>query len=352
MGRTLEVLRGIDLDIDAGRSRRHRRPVRRRQEHAAPLRWHARPAHRAARSARRAKSSPLGVGRAARGAAQPHHRLRLSVSSPLAGVHRARERDACPGSFRARAKREMEARGAALLDEVGLARPRDASARRALGRRAAAGRAGARARARAEALLADEPTGNLDTATSDAMHDLFFQINRRAARPSSSSRTTRASPSACRGSCICATARSRKTSGGEPPKTHRCGGDSALTFSRCLSAGLVSRVREYESFLAFVRGRRGRGVLERRDRRPKGLAEGCIINTDCSSPLVCAFRKCHQACTSSRDCEPGQRCMASDRPFHVCQLPDERLCCFQQRLSHGPGVRRRPPVPRSVRCRS
>ncbi len=27
-------------------------------------------------------------------------------------------------------------------------------------------------------LLADEPTGNLDTATSDAIHDLFFQINR------------------------------------------------------------------------------------------------------------------------------------------------------------------------------
>ena len=27
-------------------------------------------------------------------------------------------------------------------------------------------------------VLADEPTGNLDTATSDAIHDLFFQINR------------------------------------------------------------------------------------------------------------------------------------------------------------------------------
>ncbi len=27
-------------------------------------------------------------------------------------------------------------------------------------------------------VLADEPTGNLDSATSEAIHDLFFQINR------------------------------------------------------------------------------------------------------------------------------------------------------------------------------
>jgi len=60
----------------------------------------------------------------------------------------------------------------------------------------------------------------------------------------------------------------------------------------------------------------------------KGVAEGCVINSDCSSPLVCAFRKCHVACLSSRDCQPGQRCMASDRPFHVCQLADERICTF------------------------
>jgi hypothetical protein len=60
----------------------------------------------------------------------------------------------------------------------------------------------------------------------------------------------------------------------------------------------------------------------------KTVAEGCTINTDCTAPLVCAFKKCHVACTNSRDCAPGQRCMASDRPFHVCQLPDERTCSF------------------------
>jgi len=27
-------------------------------------------------------------------------------------------------------------------------------------------------------VLADEPTGNLDSGTSEAIHDLFFQINR------------------------------------------------------------------------------------------------------------------------------------------------------------------------------
>ena len=58
MGRKLEVLRGIDLDIDAGRGGRHRRAVGRRQEHAPALHRHARLAHRAARSRWRARTSP------------------------------------------------------------------------------------------------------------------------------------------------------------------------------------------------------------------------------------------------------------------------------------------------------
>ena len=58
------------------------------------------------------------------------------------------------------------------------------------------------------------------------------------------------------------------------------------------------------------------------------LTQGCILNTDCASPLVCAFRKCHQACNTSRDCPVSQRCVASDRPLHVCQLAEERDCVY------------------------
>ncbi len=83
-----------------------------------------------------------------------------------------------PGLISGRPKKEMEKRAAALLDEVGLShrathRPGELSG----------GEQQRVAIARALALdpklvLADEPTGNLDTATSDAIHDLFFQINR------------------------------------------------------------------------------------------------------------------------------------------------------------------------------
>jgi hypothetical protein len=64
-----------------------------------------------------------------------------------------------------------------------------------------------------------------------------------------------------------------------------------------------------------------------------GLEAGCSINSDCTSGLVCAFRTCHQECIpndagGSRDCPNNEQCLASDRPFYVCQNPNETTCQY------------------------
>src|SRR5882672_7688828 len=90
----------------------------------------------------------------------------------------ALENVSMPGLIQGKSPREMEGPARALLTEVGLAerlthRPGELSG----------GEQQRVALARAlvlspKLILADEPTGNLDTATSSDMHDLFFQINR------------------------------------------------------------------------------------------------------------------------------------------------------------------------------
>jgi len=79
----------------------------------------------------------------------------------------------------------------------------------------------------------------------------------------------------------------------------------------------------------------GCGSDEAEALRRAALAEGCVVNTDCEKPLVCAFRTCHVECVEQRDCPNGELCVATDKPFKVCMFASDQTCTYHSQCPDG-----------------
>ncbi|HEY1537201.1 MAG TPA: hypothetical protein VGF76_24440, partial [Polyangiaceae bacterium] len=57
------------------------------------------------------------------------------------------------------------------------------------------------------------------------------------------------------------------------------------------------------------------------------LAAGCELNSECETPLVCTFARCHAECKTTADCPGGERCVVST-DGSVCELQQETTCVY------------------------
>ncbi len=55
-------------------------------------------------------------------------------------------------------------------------------------------------------------------------------------------------------------------------------------------------------------------------------SEECLVNGDCAGSLVCFSGKCHEPCSSSRDCPAGSSCVQAPDGAGVCELAAEAKC--------------------------
>jgi ATPase subunit of ABC transporter with duplicated ATPase domains len=191
----VRALREVEPHHRARRVRRDRRAERLGQEHHDEHHRLPRSADRGALRARRHRRH-RAQQRRARDRAQPAHRLRVPGVQPAAAHHGARERRAAARVPRRRRARAAAARGARRSVQVGLADRLHHTPNQLSGgqQQRVADRAGARDEP--PLLLADEPTGNLDTRTSLEVLALLQKLNARRASRSRSSRTSTTSPRA------------------------------------------------------------------------------------------------------------------------------------------------------------
>jgi hypothetical protein len=65
------------------------------------------------------------------------------------------------------------------------------------------------------------------------------------------------------------------------------------------------------------------------------VKQGCSINSDCKSPLKCAFQRCHAECDDQRNCQARALGVPADRPFKVCLFEEEKHCAYHSDCPDG-----------------